>query len=45
MAKCSHPSSTWQEWFDVEGVTSGIWVRIKTCDACGATVDSQSKPA
>jgi hypothetical protein len=41
--ECEHPSGTWQPWDHLEGVTSGIWVRIKTCDKCGKTVDSESK--
>lgn len=43
--KCTHPSSTWQSWFYLSGVTSGIMMRLKTCDTCGATVDTQTKEA
>jgi hypothetical protein len=40
---CKHPSGTWGDWFYLEGVTSGIMMRIKYCDVCGKQMDSQVK--
>jgi hypothetical protein len=41
---CRHNmGSTWGPWIYVEGVTSGMMYRDRTCNGCGKVLQRQTK--